>query len=124
MGIVFNEKTGEFHLYNDRISYLMRILRNGQLGQLYFGRRIPQREDHGYLLENQYRPNSAFVFDDGYTFTLEHLKQEYPSYGTTDFRMPALEIDQPNGSRITDFRYVSHKITKGKPAGALVFSYL
>ena len=116
MGIVFNEKTGEFHLYNDRISYLMRILRNGQLGQLYFGRRIPQREDHGYLLENQYRPNSAFVFDDGYTFTLEHLKQEYPSYGTTDFRMPALEIDQPNGSRITDFRYVSHKITKGKPA--------
>lgn len=116
MGIVFNEKTGEFHLYNDRISYLMRILRNGQLGQLYFGRRIPQREDHGYLLENRYRPVSAYVFDDEYSFTLEHLKQEYPAYGTTDFRMPALEICQPDGSRITDFTYVSHKILKGKPA--------
>lgn len=116
MGIVFNEKTGEFHLYNDRISYLMRILRNGQLGQLYLGRRIPQREDHGYLLENRYRPVSAYVFDDEYSFTLEHLKQEYPAYGTTDFRMPALEICQPDGSRITDFRYVSHEISKGKPA--------
>ncbi len=116
MGIVFNEKTGEFHLYNDRISYLMRILRNGQLGQLYLGRRIPQREDHGYLLENRYRPVSAYVFDDEYSFTLEHLKQEYPAYGTTDFRMPALEICQPDGSRITDFRYASHEISKGKPA--------
>ena len=29
--------------------------------------------------------------------------------------MPALEIVQENGSKITDFKYVSHKIYKGKP---------
>ena len=94
----------------------MKILRNGQLGQLYFGKKIPPKEDYGYLLENRYRPASAYVFDNDYSFSLEHLKQEYPAYGTTDFRMPALEILQPNGSRITDFQYVSHKIYKGKPA--------
>ena len=116
MGIIFNEDTKEFHLYNDNVSYLMKVLRNGQMGQLYFGKRVPHRDSYDYLIENRYRPVSAYVFDDEYSFTLEHLKQEYPSYGTTDFRMPALEIWQPNGSRITDFQYVSHKISKGKPA--------
>ncbi len=115
MGIMYNEKTGEFHLYNGSISYIMKILRNGQMGQLYFGKQVAKREDYEYLVENRYRPVSAYVFDDEYSFSLEHLKQEYPSYGTTDFRMPALEIVQENGSKITDFKYVSHKIYKGKP---------
>ncbi len=116
MGIIFNESTKEFHLYNENISYLMKIMRNDQMGQLYFGKRIPQKENYDYLTENRYRPVTSYVFDNEYSFTLEHLKQEYPSYGTTDYRMPALEILQPNGSRITDFRYISHKIYKGKPA--------
>ena len=38
MGIIFNEKTQEFHLYNHEISYLMKVMRNGQMGQLYFGK--------------------------------------------------------------------------------------
>ena len=29
MNIVYHESTGTFHLYNDRISYIMTILRNG-----------------------------------------------------------------------------------------------
>lgn len=115
MGIIFNEKTGEFHLYNRRISYIMKILRNGQMGQLYFGRRIHQKEQYDYLLENRYRPTTAYVYEGEYSFSLEHIKQEYPAYGTTDFRMPALEILQENGSRITEFTYVSHKIRRGKP---------
>lgn len=113
MGIVFNENSGEFHLYNHNISYLIKILRNGQMGQLYFGKRIPLKNDYGYLIENRYRPTTSYMYDGDYSFTLEHLKQEYPAYGTTDFRMPALEILQPNGSRITDFKYVSHKIYRG-----------
>ena len=92
MGIIYNEKTQEFHLYNDEISYLMKVMRNGQMGQLYFGKRVPQKEDYDYLTENKYRPVSPYVYEDEYSFTLEHLKQEYPSYGTTDFRMPAVEI--------------------------------
>ena len=61
MGIIFQENTGEFHLYNGQISYLMKILRNGQLGQLYFGKKIPPKEDYGYLLENRYRPDRKSV---------------------------------------------------------------
>ena len=50
MGIIFNEGSKEFHLYNDRISYLMKVMRNGQMGQLYFGKRIPNKENYDYLI--------------------------------------------------------------------------
>ena len=114
MPITYNEQSKEFHLYNNKISYLIKILANEQLGQLYFGKRIPDRENHDYLVENTYRPVTSYVFDDDYSFSLGNVKQEYPAYGTTDQRRPALDIKQPNGSRITDFKYVSHKIYAGK----------
>ncbi|MCF2623851.1 alpha-galactosidase [Ligilactobacillus salivarius] len=114
MPITYNEQSREFHLYNNKISYLIKILANEQLGQLYFGKRIPNRENHDYLVENTYRPVTSYVFDDDYSFSLGSVKQEYPAYGTTDQRRPALDIKQPNGSRITDFKYVSHKIYAGK----------
>ena len=114
MPITYNEQSREFHLYNNKISYLIKILANEQLGQLYFGKRIPNRKNHNYLVENTYRPVTSYVFDDDYSFSLGNVKQEYPAYGTTDQRRPALDIKQPNGSQITDFKYVSHKIYAGK----------
>ena len=45
MGILYHESSKTFHLFNGEISYLMIVLANGQLGQLYFGRRIHDRED-------------------------------------------------------------------------------
>ncbi|PLA94551.1 alpha-galactosidase [Ligilactobacillus salivarius] len=114
MPITYNEQSREFHLYNNKISYLIKILANEQLGQLYFGKRIPNRKNHDYLVENTYRPVTSYVFDDDYSFSLGNVKQEYPAYGTTDQRRPAFDIKQPNGSRITDFKYVSHKIYAGK----------
>lgn len=113
MNIVYHENTRTFHLYNDSISYIIRILPNDQLGQLYFGKRIHDREDFGHLLEFANRPMTAVLQD--YGFSLEHVRQEYPAYGTTDFRLPALEILQEDGSRLTCFSYKSHRIVKGKP---------
>lgn len=58
----------------------------------------------------------AVVFDDDHgNLSLEHLKLEYPVYGTGDMRNPALDIRAKNGSRLLDLRYVSHEILSGKP---------
>ena len=43
MSIVFNEKSQTFHLFNSKISYIMGVLPNGHMGQLYFGKRIHQK---------------------------------------------------------------------------------
>ena len=115
MKIVYHESSKTFHLYNDTISYIMLILKNGHLGQLYCGKRIRDREDFSYFLETCTRPMTARVFEDDDTFSLEHIRQEYPVFGTTDFRQPAVEVCQENGSRLSDFQYESHRIESGKP---------
>ncbi len=116
MSVFYHEKSQTFHLTNGRISYLMKVLPNGTLGQLYFGRAIRDREDFDHLLEFASRPMSSCVFEGNPCFSLEHCRQEYPSHGSTDFRRPAVELRQPNGSRITSFVYHSHTVTPGKPA--------
>lgn len=35
--IIFHKETKTFHLYNEKISYILCVLENGHLGQLYFG---------------------------------------------------------------------------------------
>jgi alpha-galactosidase len=115
MNILYNETTRTFHLYNQEISYIMAVLPNEQMGQLYFGKKIRHREDFSHLLEMSSRPMTSYVFEGDRHFSLEHIKQEYGVYGATDYRHPAVEILQTNGSRLSDFRYQSHDITDGKP---------
>ena len=49
MPIIYNEKTREFHLYNQENSYIIKILDNDQTGQLYYGKRLTHRGDFGHL---------------------------------------------------------------------------
>ena len=115
MSILFSERTQTFHLYNEEMSYIMAVLPNGHLGQLYFGKRIHHKEDFSYLQERVHRSMTSYVYDDDDTFSLEHTRQEYGVYGTTDFRHPAVSILQKNGSAISDFVYRGHEILQGKP---------
>ena len=97
MHITYQQETKIFHLYNETISYIMKVLPNGHLGQLYFGKRVKGDKDYSYLLEILPRPMSACVFEDSKLFSLGHIKQEYGVYGTSDYRQPAVEILQENG---------------------------
>src|SRR5574344_2489424 len=103
MPIIFHKESGEFHLYNKEISYIIKLLPNNQLGNLYFGKVINDRTSFSHLLQKSPRSLSAYVFEDDPSFSLQYTMQEYPSYGNTDFRYPAFEIKQKNGSRISCF---------------------
>lgn len=116
MSIFYSESDRIFHLFNEQISYIMTILPNGQLGQLYFGKKIHPQKDYSYLLEMVPRSMASYVFENERTLSLEHVRQEYGVYGSSDYRFPAVEILQKNGSRISDFRYKAHHIAAGKPA--------
>ena len=114
MGILFKQESQEFHLYNDTISYVMGILPNGHIGQLYYGKRVSTEVSYRYLLEDEYRALTSFVYDDGTSFSLQHTRQEYACYGTTDYGLPAFEIEQTDGSCLSHFEYQGHRILKGK----------
>ncbi|MCI8808782.1 MAG: alpha-galactosidase [Oscillibacter sp.] len=115
MSIFYHENTKTFHLTNGLISYVMKVLPNGALGQLYFGQAVRDRESFDHLLESCSRSMATCTFEGDRCFSLEHCRQEYPVYGTGDYRHPAVELCQSNGSRITDFVYQSYTVMPGKP---------
>ncbi|MCR5794224.1 MAG: alpha-galactosidase [Solobacterium sp.] len=115
MQIIYHEQSRTFHLRNSVTSYIFRIIDPGYPVHLYYGKAIHDREDFDHLLEAAPRPMSVLIADDGSELSLEHLKLEYPVYGTGDMRPPALDIRASNGSRLLDLRYESHRITEGKP---------
>ncbi len=114
MAIIFHEKGREFHLFNKEVSYLMRIMENGQMEHLYYGRGLRDKEEFGYLHEEMQRSLMAVCMPEPSVLSMQYTRQEYPSYGTGDYRSPAFTIIQENGSRIVNFTYVSHEIFGGK----------
>ena len=40
MDVIYHEKSKQFHLCNEKISYIIGIMQNGEPGQLYFGKRV------------------------------------------------------------------------------------
>ncbi|MBO1512439.1 alpha-galactosidase [Metabacillus bambusae] len=115
MTIKVNAEALEFHLFNENVSYIFRVLeKSNQLEHLYYGKKIKHRDSFIHLLEREIRP-SCNMFENDHTSTLEHIKQEYPSYGTTDYRSPAHMITNKIGSHITNYQYRSYEIIAGKP---------
>lgn len=115
MTIFFNKQSKEFHLQAGNTSYIFNILNNNQLGHLYYGKKVRHRESFSHLYTKEAKANLACVFEGDLSFSLDTSKQEFPAYGTTDFREPAYQILQENGSRITNFVYKRHSIYQGKP---------
>ncbi|MBP0726478.1 alpha-galactosidase [Bacillus sp. RG28] len=116
MLIYVDEQKKQFHLTNGIVSYIFHVMRNGQLGSLYYGKAIHPNAHFSYLHQNDFPTTYSSYVEDDRAFSLETLRQEYPVYGTTDYREPALSIIQPDGSHITNFTYQSYSITNGKPA--------
>ena len=115
MPIKYHQETQTFHLYNNKISYIFKILENNHLGQLYYGKVILDRKDFNHLFETKPRPMAVCSIEGDLTFSLEHIKQEYPAYGAGDMRHPAIDVIQENGSHILDLTYQKHEIIQGKP---------
>ncbi|MBQ7583239.1 MAG: alpha-galactosidase [Lachnospiraceae bacterium] len=113
MDIIYNDSAKQFHLFNDRISYITGIMPNGEPGQLYFGKRVADK-DYSYLINLEFRAMMVGMPEDE-RFSLEFNKREYPSFGTSDLRLPAFELIQKNGSHVSAFTYLSHEISRGKP---------
>lgn len=106
-----------FHLYNDQISYLINILKNGQIGHVYYGKRLENLtlEDCCYLTRN-YDKSAGTVkyYKDDSQFTLADTFQEYPVYGTTNYQSPAIDIKKEFASCYLTLNYHDYRIYQGK----------
>ncbi|AEM79275.1 alpha-galactosidase [Thermoanaerobacter wiegelii] len=113
MAIYYDEKTKTFHLVAKDTSYVVYVSTYGRLFHVYFGKRI--KDESTIHLSSEVEKVYVAVVEQRRNFSFEVMPQEYPAYGNTDFRSPAYQIQLENGSTISDLRYLSHKIYKGKP---------
>jgi alpha-galactosidase len=111
-----NQENKQFHLTNGQVSYIFHVMKNGHLGHLYYGKALRHRNDFSHL-QTYDVPTAAscHVYQNDPAFSLETLRQEYPAYGNSDFREPAISVVNVDVPHVPDFIYHSFKIVEGKP---------
>jgi alpha-galactosidase len=107
MPIRYDHETKEFHLYNDSFSYIIKVLDNGYIGQVYSGESLNPERTYPLLSPVPFcgfsnNPRSAPRF-------------EYPLYGGGDYKYPAFTAVFENGSSALEPEYTAYQISIGKP---------
>lgn len=114
--ITYLPEHNAFFLQAADSTYVIHVIKFGYPTHAYWGPAIaPQNVSQ--LVPFRDRAFSANPVGDFRQFSLDCVTMEYPVYGTSDYREPALAVYQPeDGSRILDLRFKSHRIVAGKPA--------
>jgi alpha-galactosidase len=114
MSIEYSPEAAAFHIKSRGTSYVIGIEGGKHPASRYWGHRL--REWHrpssppGADYPFSPNPDPARPF-----FSLDTLPREYPAFGNSDFRSPAFQVFQENGSTIVDLAYREHRIVAGKP---------
>lgn len=114
MAIIFDEQNKTFTIHTEHSTYQMQIDPYGVLLHLYYGRKTKGCMD--YLLQKQDRGFSGNLYDAGNdrTYSLDVLPQEFPTWGTGDYRSTALIVRGQDGTTACDLRYRGYRILSGK----------
>jgi alpha-galactosidase len=116
MSIRYDENNRIFHLQSGDASYVLGVTKQGYLAHYYWGRKV-RGTGLRQLLELKERASFSPSTDlEQKELSLDSLPQEYPTYGSSDFRMPAFQAQLADGTTVTEFLYDSHRIVKGKPS--------
>lgn len=114
MSIQVNASNRLFHLQTKHTSYVFHVIEDGSLGQLYYGPKIPFKDDYANLNTREEHDCTNTRTDEDVEFQAELLKQEYAGLGEGDYRYPAFQITYPNGSRTSEFQYRDYELKDGK----------
>lgn len=114
MAIFVNQAHRLFHLQTDHSSYIFQILTDGSAGQLYYGAKIPVKDNYSNLATREEHDATSALSEDVPDFQRELIKQEFSGPGRGDYRPRAFQVTDPNGSTTSEFEYQSFQITPGK----------
>lgn len=115
--VEYNSETKIFHLSTPKTSYVFRIVGDEFLEHLYYGKKLENLEgmfpcDYGYTLAESV--DGDYIDMERFEATNIMLR-EYGFYGSCDLRKPGFHAVYSDGSRVTKMKYVSHRISGGKP---------
>ena len=113
MAIVYDASSKTFNLSTSKTSYVLKVLDSNHVAHVYWWKKI-KAKNLDYVLRSKNWGSFLTNTDNIDDFMLEMTPQEYPGYGSTDLRTPAVELQFSDGTSATDFRYESHNIYAGK----------
>jgi len=114
MQISFEEEQQVFHLYNDKISYVIQVEKQRYLKHCYYGKRI--KRWHSGIKDYYYdRGFCANPVEEDRTFSLDTQLREFPESGQGDFRSPAYELEDRNGDRNAKKHYNYYSLKYNLP---------
>lgn len=93
------------------------MMENNHLGHLYYGKTLGELSDSDiqYLTERNNKSAGTVKFStDDDLFTLTDRFQEYPVYGSSDFKEGAIEVSHNNDPWYLDFKFIDYRIEKKK----------
>ena len=109
---VSDDKT--FALSNDFFSYVFHVTPEGILQHVYYGAPLKNPLD-APIHHLRTQRETASVFQGGQYFNLNDTPQEFPSFGTSDYRFPAVHGRNYDGNTVFSLHYKRHKIKTEKP---------
>lgn len=108
---------GYFHLKNEKISYVIQILDNGYLSNIYFGKSLTlnTKEDYEYLSPADNKPSGAVKYENNKNLSLSGKSLELPIFGRGDFKEGALALERNQEALYLDLKYDGYEILEGMP---------
>lgn len=120
MAIIFFKNRNLFHLHNDEFSYYVQIHESGMITCPYCGAYLEDIDlEQINVIGGEDWFSNYYDYKDKIEKKYENLylnasRMVLPSYRSADVRPSFVEVDGLENNKL-DFRYVSHKILKGKP---------
>lgn len=109
--IHFQKKTQQFDLISENSQLSLGVLPSGHLATYYYGEKVGT-VDLSYVVKEIKRASYMADTDCIKDFKLEQIPLAYPAYGNPDMRTPAVQLILADGTRITNLRYLDHRISE------------
>ena len=104
-----------FYLSGKNYSYIFFVNEYGFLEQLYYGKKLPGRENLDYAAMREIRSFSPYIGEArNRNFSHDLVKEEYPSFQRGDYRVPALICRFGNGAGIYELTYEGYEVKNGE----------
>ena len=115
MSINYNQFNRIFTLQTANSTYQMKVSEHGHLLHLYYGKHITD-PDMSYLIPDVIRSHESNPAETGEdrVYSLCAYPQEFSTNDAGDYRVPSIELINPDGSYAFVGKYKTHRIYAGK----------
>lgn len=114
MSIRIQENERLFSLETSNTLYQFRADETGVLLHVWYGQKTGMDMTYRLRTVNRGFCGNPWEKQECFDYSLDTLPQEFSTDDVGDFRSPALQAVQENGSRSVDWRYAGYRLLKGK----------